>query len=184
MQPLLDLLPIIAFFVAYWMTDFQTAIVVIMIAMALQIVVTWFVTGTISKMLLFSGALVIGLGGISLLLQNELVFKWKPTVLNWVFAVVFIGSQFIGDKTIVQRILEPASKYEIRLSKADWRQLNLMWAVYFLIAGTANIFVAYTFSEAVWVNFKLFGLLGMTVIFILFQTAWLSRRSVQQDDGE
>jgi intracellular septation protein len=177
MQPIIDLLPVIAFFIAYWIADFQTAIVVIMIAMTIQIIATRLITGTVSKMLLFSGALVVGLGGISLLLQNELIFKWKPTVLNWIFAVVFLGSRFIGDKPIVQRVLQSASAEEIRLSSADWQSLNLMWVVFFIIAGAANIFVAYTFSEAIWVNFKLFGLLGMTIIFIVLQAMWLTRRA-------
>lgn len=184
MQAFFDLLPIVAFFIAYWMADFQTAVAVIMVAMTMQIVITRLVTGTVSKTLLFSGALVVGLGGISLLLQNELIFKWKPTVLNWVFSLVFLGSRYIGDKPIAQRILEPASKYEIRLSSADWQQLNLMWIIFFAVAGAANIFVAYTFSEAVWVNFKLFGLFAMTFVFILFQTMWLSRHSMGNDDGD
>jgi intracellular septation protein len=176
MQPLFDFLPILAFFIAYWMTDFQTAIVVIMIAMTIQVIATRLITGTVSKTLLFSGALVVGLGGISLLLQNDLIFKWKPTVLNWIFAVVFLGSRFIGDKTVVQRIMQSTAGAEIQLSQNSWRQLNLMWVVFFALAGTANIFVAYNFSEAVWVNFKLFGLLGITVIFVLFQAVWIHRR--------
>ena len=176
MQPLFDFLPVLAFFIAYWMTDFQTAIVVIMIAMTIQVIATRLITGTVSKTLLFSGALVVGLGGISLLLQNDLIFKWKPTVLNWIFAVVFLGSRFIGDKTIVQRIMQSTASEEITLSQNSWRQLNLMWVVFFALAGAANIFVAYNFSEAVWVNFKLFGLLGITVIFVLFQVIWIHRR--------
>jgi len=183
MQPFLDLLPIVAFFIAYWIADFQTAIVVIMIAMTIQIIATRLITGTVSKMLLFSGGLVVGLGGISLLLQNELIFKWKPTVLNWIFAVVFLGSRYIGDKPIVQRILQSAAAQNIELSSTDWQSLNLMWVVFFMISGAANIFVAYTFSEAVWVNFKLFGLLGMTIVFILLQAVWLTRRS-QAENGD
>jgi intracellular septation protein len=70
------------------------------------------------------------------------------------------------------------------LSSADWQRLNFMWIIYFAFAGTANIFVAYTFSEAVWVNFKLFGLLAMTVVFVVFQTAWLSRHGTETDDGD
>jgi intracellular septation protein len=177
MQPIFDLLPVIAFFIAYWIADFQTAIVVIMIAMTIQIIATRLITGTVSKMLLFSGTLVVGLGGISLLLQNELIFKWKPTVLNWIFALAFLGSRFIGEKPIIRRILESAAAQDIQLSSSDWQRLNLMWVVFFTIAGAANIFVAYTFSEAIWVNFKLFGLLGMTVVFIIFQAVWLARRT-------
>jgi intracellular septation protein len=184
MQAFFDLLPVLAFFIAYWLTDFQTAVAVIMIAMIIQIILTRLITGTVSKTLIFSGGLVVGLGGISLLLQNELIFKWKPTVLNWIFGLVFLGSRYIGEKPAVRRILEPASKYQIRLSSADWQRLNLMWIIYFAFAGTANIFVAYTFSEAVWVNFKLFGLLAMTVVFVVFQTAWLSRHGTETDDGD
>jgi intracellular septation protein len=97
-------------------------------------------------------------------------------VLNWIFSVVFLGSRFIGDKTVVQRIMQSTASEEITLSQNSWRQLNLMWVVFFALAGTANIFVAYNFSEAVWVNFKLFGLLGITVIFVLFQVIWIHRR--------
>jgi intracellular septation protein len=182
MQAFLDFLPVLAFFIAYWLTDFQTAILVIMIAVSIQVVLTKLLTGSVNKMLLASAALVVGLGGISLLLNNDLIFKWKPTVLNWIFATVFLGSQYIGKKTIVQRILQSVAKEEISLTEKDWHKLNRMWAVYFVVAGAANIFVAYTFSESVWVNFKLFGLLGFTFAFLLLQAYWLTRREAFQED--
>lgn len=180
MQALIDLLPVVAFFVAYYLADFQTAIVVIMVVMTVQVIVTRFVTGKVSKMLLASAGLVVGLGGISLLLQNELIFKWKPTVLNWSFALIFLGSQYIGDRPVVQRLLETAAGGQISLSRRRWHQLNAMWVIFFLVCGTANIVVAYSFSEEIWVNFKLFGLLGLTFVFIIIQTAWLNRHSRQE----
>jgi len=183
MQPLIDLLPVIAFFIAYYLTDFQTAIIVIMIAMSLQVIATKLITGSVGKMLLASTGLVVGLGGISLLLQNELIFKWKPTVLNWAFGVAFLASRYVGDKTIVQRMLETAAKDQVSLSPRHWRQLNQMWVVFFLVCGLANIVVAYNFSEEIWVNFKLFGLLGLTFVFIIIQTIWLNRHSGQDDSG-
>jgi len=183
MQPLIDLLPVVAFFIAYYLTDFQTAILVIMIAMTLQVIATRLITGAVGKMLLASTGLVVGLGGISLLLQNELIFKWKPTVLNWAFAIAFIASRYIGDKTIVQRMLEAAARDQIALSPRHWRQLNQMWVAFFLVSGLANILVAYNFSEEIWVNFKLFGLLGLTFVFVIIQTIWLNRHSGQNDPG-
>jgi intracellular septation protein len=177
MQPLIDLLPVIAFFAAYYLTDFETAIAVIMVVMTLQVLVTRLVTGTVSKMLLISAGLVVGLGGISLLLQNDLIFKWKPTVVNWLFAAAFLGSYFIGDKTIVQRMMETSFSSHFDLSAKDWQRLNLMWIVFFVVSGLANIVVAYRFSEEIWVNFKLFGLLGLTLVFIIIQTVWLNRRA-------
>ena len=183
MQPLIDLLPVIAFFVAYYLTDFQTAILVIMIAMTLQVIVTRLITGSVGKMLLASTGLVVGLGGISLLLQNELIFKWKPTVLNWAFGLAFLASRYIGDKTIVQRMLEAAVKDQVSLSPRHWRQLNLMWVMFFVVSGLANILVAYNFSEEIWVNFKLFGLLGLTFVFVIIQTVWLNRHSERNEPG-
>ncbi len=181
MQPLIDLLPVIAFFVAYYLTDFQTAIGVIMVAMTIQVVATRLITGTVSKMLLASAGLVVGLGGVSLLLQNDLIFKWKPTVLNWLLGLVFLGSQFIGEKTIVQRLLEATAGNQISLSADRWRQLNMMWVLFFGLCGLANVVVAYAFTEEIWVNFKLFGLLGLTFIFIIIQTIWLNRHGGQPD---
>jgi intracellular septation protein len=177
MQALIDFLPVVAFVVAYWLTGFQTAVLVIMVAMVLQVAVTWVLTRTVSRMTLFSAALVVGLGGISLLLKNDLVFKWKPTILNWVFALVFLGSQFIGERPVVQRLMQSMTKDEIDLPPRDWRTLNLMWVAFFLASGAANLYVAYNFPEHVWVNFKLFGLLGLTFVFVLLQAAWLSRRT-------
>ncbi len=176
MQALLDFLPVVAFVVAYWLSDFNTAVLVIMMAMVLQVALTWIVRRTVSRMTLASAALVVVLGGISLMLKNDLIFKWKPTILNWAFAAVFLGSQFIGAKPIVQRLLQSMAKEEITLADRDWRTLNAMWVVFFLVSGAANIYVAYNFPESIWVNFKLFGLLGLTVLFVLLQAAWLARR--------
>jgi intracellular septation protein len=177
MQFVVDFLPLLVFATAYWLADMQTAILAIMAAISLQVLVTWIVKRTVSRMLLASAGLVVVLGGISLMLNNDLIFKWKPTVLNWAFAVVFLASRYIGDRPVAQRILESVSKEEFQLSQADWRRLNLMWVAFFVVSGAANILVAYRFPEAVWVNFKLFGLTGMTLAFALLQGLWLSKRT-------
>ena len=184
MQAIVDLLPLLAFglayLVTYLLTDMHTAmrvaIAILMLAMSLQVLITWLVKRTVSRMLLASAALVLVLGGISLQVDNPVFFKWKPTVLNWVFAAVIFGSGYVGDRPIIQRIIESAAADEIRLSQADWRRLNLMWVLFFALLGAANIFVAYRFSEPVWVSFKLFGLTGMMLVFILIQGIWLSKR--------
>jgi intracellular septation protein len=179
MQAVVDFLPLVAFAVAYWLADMKTAILVIMVAISLQVLIVWLVKRTVSRMLLASATLVVVLGGISLLLNNDLIFKWKPTVLNWAFAAVFLGSRYIGDRPIAQRILESVARDEIQLSQADWRRLNLMWVLFFFLSGAANIFVAYRFAEPVWVNFKLFGLTGMTLVFAMLQAWWLGKRAGQ-----
>ncbi|MBM4196537.1 MAG: septation protein IspZ [Gammaproteobacteria bacterium] len=176
MHALIDLLPVAAFVGAYWLWDFRVAVAVIMAAMLLQVAVTWLIKRSVSRMLLVSTALVVVLGGVGLVLDNDFIFKWKPTVLNWAFALVCYGSEFIGGKPVIQRLLESVSTEPIRLSPPDWRTLNRMWAAFFLVSGAANLFVAYSFPESVWVNFKLFGLMGMTLVFVLLQGWWLSRR--------
>jgi intracellular septation protein len=179
MHALVDLLPVVAFVIAYWLSDFHTAVLVIMAAMVLQVAVTWLVTRTVNRITLASTVLVVVLGGVSLLLKNDLIFKWKPTILNWAFAAVFLGSQYVGAKPLVQRFMQSVSKEEIALADRDWRTLNVMWVVFFVVSGAANLYVAYNFPENIWVNFKLFGLLGLTVVFVLAQAAWLSRRDDQ-----
>jgi intracellular septation protein len=91
--------------------------------------------------------------------------------LNWLFALVFLGSQFLGDKTIVERMMGHA----VSAPQLIWRRLNMGWVGFFLGVGIANIYVAYTFSEAIWVDFKLFGLLGLTLVFVLGQALYLAR---------
>ncbi|MCC7330149.1 MAG: septation protein A [Gammaproteobacteria bacterium] len=175
MQALVDLLPVVLFYVAYKFSDFRTAIAVMMVAMTAQVALTWLITRTVHRMTLISAALVVGLGAISLLLHNELVFKWKPTILFWIFAIVFLGSQYLGARPLAQRFMESASQGGISVPARDWRVLNLMWVGFFTVVGALNLWVAYSFPEGVWVNFKLFGLTGLTLVFALAQAFWLSR---------
>jgi intracellular septation protein len=109
---------------------------------------------------------VLVLGGATLMFRNPTFLYWKPTVLNWLIAIVFLGSQWIGDKTIVQRMLGSAAE----LNPQQWIRLNQIWVTFFVI----NLYVAYNFSEAFWVKFKLFGMLGLTLVFVIIQSIWLT----------
>jgi intracellular septation protein len=176
MQALLDFLPVIAFVATYWITgDMSTAIAVIMGAVSLQVLATWILKRKLSRMLMASAALVLVLGGTSLILDDPLFFKWKPTGLYWLFALLFLGSQFIGAQPMVKRMMLSVSEDEFQLTDTVWKQLNLAWVIFFIVAGCANIYVAYNYPEGTWVNFKLFGLFGMTFVFLVLQTLWLSR---------
>jgi len=179
MQALLDFLPVIAFVATYWITgDMSTAIAVIMVAVALQVLATWILKRKLSRILIASAVLVLVLGGISLILDDPLFFKWKPTGLYWLFALLFLGSQFIGAQPMVKRMMLSVAENEFELTDTVWKQLNLAWVIFFIVAGCANIYVAYNYSEATWVNFKLFGLFGMTFVFLVLQTLWLSRHII------
>lgn len=170
MQLFLDYIPIIAFVLAYFYEDIFFATAVLMAVMPVVLLLQWLLTKKVSKIFAASTALVLILGGITLAFRNPTFLYWKPTVLNWLIAVVFLGSQWIGDKTIVERMLGKAAE----LSAEQWIRLNQIWVGFFIFVGGVNLFVAYRFSEAFWVKFKLFGMLGLTLIFVVIQSIWLT----------
>lgn len=184
MQLLVDYLPIVIFFGAYFYAGIYFATGVLMIVMPVFMAIQWFLTRQLNKIYAASTALVLVLGGATLALRNPMFLFWKPTVLNWAIALVFLGSQYIGSKPIVQRMMESAAE----LSAPQWRRLNQIWVAFFIIIGGLNLYVAYSFSEPTWVKFKLFGMLGLTLVFVLVQTAWLAmvmdKSKIADNEGE
>jgi intracellular septation protein len=177
MKLLLDFLPIIIFFVVYKTSgDIILATAVLIPATLLQMLYTWIRTHRIEKMQLVTLVLVILLGGATIIFQDKTFIQWKPTVVNWLFGAVFLGSQFIGKKTVVQRLMDA----NISLPPQAWRNLNIAWVLFFISMGIVNLAVAYTMSEEAWVNFKLFGMLGLTFVFILAQGLYMSKH-IQND---
>jgi intracellular septation protein len=179
MQLLLDFMPVFAFFIAYLLADIYVATAVLIVAVLIQTAVSLIRHRKVSPMLLTSAALVLVFGGITLILHDATFIKWKPTLLNLLLAVAFAASHFMRGPTIVQRMIGEG----LKLAAADWRRLNLMWIGFFLFAGAANLYVAYSFAEATWVKFKVFGLLGLTLMFVLLQGVWLSRRAAADEPG-
>jgi intracellular septation protein len=177
MQFLFDLLPVIAFFVAYKVAGIYVATAVLIVGVLAQTAVSWIRHRKVSGMLLTSAALVVIFGGLTLAIHDATFIKWKPTVVSWLFAAAFLASQFMSGPTIIQRMLGE----NVALEAADWNRLNFMWVLFFVIEGVLNIWVAYRFDEATWVNFKLFGLMGLTLLFALAQGVWIARRSEQAD---
>ncbi len=180
MQLLIDFFPIIAFFAAYKFAGMYVATGTIIAAMGAQIGIQWFRHGTVSKMLLISGALVAVFGSMTLLLRNPIFLQWKPTIVNVLFAAAFLGSRFIGEKTLTERMMGHA----VQLSSGMWHQLNMMWVGNFTILGAANLYVVYNFDEATWVNFKLFGMLGITLAMVLVQALWIAAKTNGQEQHE
>jgi len=187
MQLLLDFLPIVLFFAAYFISgEFYTALIVIMIAAPLALVAQWFMTRTFNKISAVSTLLVVVLGGGAMLLDNKMIFLWKPTVFYWFAALAFLASQYIGEKSLIRRLMESAgdsSESPLQLPEDKWTILNFAWVLFFVVAGALNIYVAYTYPEPTWVKFKLFGLVGITIAFIIAQSIWLARQ-LQEDSAE
>ncbi len=198
----LEFIPVILFFLVYKMPErainfvapflselsvqklqdtkaFVLATTVIIVATLLQIIITWIVTRKIDKMTLVILAIILVLGVPSILLNDPMVFMWKPTVANWLFATAFLLSNYIGQKKpIIQRMLGA----QVALPQSVWRRLNVAWIGFFLLSGSLNLLVAYNFSEATWVDFKLYGILGLTLAFGVLQAFYLAKHVQEPTD--
>jgi intracellular septation protein len=173
MQLIVDFFPIIAFFVAYKLTagNIFVATGVIIVATAIQLIANYVRHKTFNRMHVVSTLLVVVFGGMTLVIKEARFIQWKPTILYWLFAIALFSSQFIGEKPLMQRMMESG----IQTTRDVWIKVNVAWSVFFVLMGGINLFVVYHYDEATWVNFKLFGLLGLTLLFALLQALWLAR---------
>ena len=171
MKLLFDFLPIALFFAAYKLADIYVATGVLIVATLAQVGWLWLRQRRVEKMPLITAGLVLVLGGATLILHDPIFVKWKPTIVNWLFAAAFLGSLLIGQKTLLERMMGE----QLELPPPVWVKLTFAWVLFFCILGLANLYVAFTFDENTWVNFKLFGMLGLTLLFVLAQAAYMSR---------
>ena len=175
MQALVEFAPLVAFFVTYSLRGLYAATAVLMVAMLALLGFDWLRQRRIPPLHAVSAALVLALGGATLLLHNRLFIQWKPTVLFWLVSAAFVASFWIGERTLTQRFLEPALAGRVPVSPQQWRRMNVWSALFYLLLGALNLAVAYGASERAWVYFKLFGLGLLTFGFVLLQVLWLSR---------
>nr|WP_217344433.1 septation protein A [Noviherbaspirillum sp. L7-7A]MBV0878583.1 septation protein A [Noviherbaspirillum sp. L7-7A] len=125
----------------------------------------------VDGMLWVSLAIIVVFGGATIYFHNEAFIKWKPTVLYWVFAVVLVGAQLTMGKNLIRLMM----KAQIDLPDPVWTRLNLAWAGFFAAMGALNLYIAFNFPTSVWVNFKLFGFMGLMIAFVIAQTMFLSK---------
>jgi intracellular septation protein len=194
MKLLFDLFPVALFFIAYqfgeshpqlaisFLNDIGInlgaakpgvflATVIAILATFLQIAWSWLKHRKIDGMLWFSFGLITVFGGATLLLHNENIIKWKPTVLYWLFALALGLGPVLFERNFIRMMMEK----QLSLPDPIWIRLNLGWAAFFTTLGAINLFVAFSFSTDTWVNFKMFGTLGLMLFFILMQGVYLSR---------
>ena len=171
MKFLIDFIPIILFFVAYKYYDIYTATAVAIIASVVQTLWHRFSSGKFENMHLITLAIIVVLGGMTLLLQDERFIKWKPSIVNWAFGAGIIIANLVSKKSAISLLL--GSK--ITLPNNVWKKLDIAWFAFFIFSGLLNLYVAYAFSTDIWVNFKLFGMMGLTFAFIVGQSIYLSK---------
>ena len=179
MQLLFDFLPVIAFFVAYQLThDIFVATTVIIVATVLQVSIHWIRNRRVNPMHVVSAGLVLVFGGLTLAIHNPLFIMWKVTVVNWMFAVAFLASQLqvFGGRPLIQRLMTTVDT-QLNLAPVLWRRLNLAWIGFFVVIGAVNLAVFQNFDEATWVNFKFYGVLGLTFVFVIAQGFWIASRA-------
>jgi intracellular septation protein len=177
MKLLFDFFPIVLFFICYKYFDIYVATAVAMLASLAQVIFHRLKHQCYEKMHLISLVLIMVLGGATLFFHNPWFIKWKPTGIYWLSSIVFFGSAFIGKKTVIQKMMEG----NITLPAKIWGRLNMAWAVFFIIMGGLNLYVAYHYDTNVWVNFKLFGGAGITLLFVFVQAIYLTKHMVEKD---
>jgi intracellular septation protein len=170
MQLFTDFLPIIIFFVVFKIWGVYAATAAAIVISVLQVAYYRYKHGKYEKTQLITLAMIVVLGGATLLLHNELYIKWKVTAVYAIFAIILLATQW-SDKPVMSRLL--GSKIDLPLSV--WKKMNLSWAVFFILLAGLNLYVAYHFSTDFWVNFKLFGVLGLTLVFALAQGVFLAK---------
>jgi intracellular septation protein len=182
MHPALDLLPLAAFLAAYYFADIYVATIALMITMPLVAIWGRLQTGRFSSMHLASTALVVGFGALTLALHDQRFIQWKPTVFFWALAAAFLGSRWIGQRTLTERLMSAAlGDGGVAISAERWRAVNYAWVAFYALMGVANAWFVLRTSEATWVTFKTFGITGLTLVFAVGQGVWLMRGAAQQD---
>jgi intracellular septation protein len=177
MQALLEFAPLAAFLIGYRIAGLYAATAVLMGAMAILLVVDLLRGRRIPPMHALSAVLVFLFGSATLLLHNQRFIQWKPTVFFWLASLAFLGSFWIGKRTLVQRLLSAAlAAQETRVPDAVWKRLNALWVLFYALLGGLNLLVAFHATERTWVNFKVFGLTLATLAFVTSQMVWLTRR--------
>lgn len=171
MKFLFDYFPIIGFFIAYKVWGIYVATLVTIGASFLQLIIYWLRFRQFEKLHVITFIFVFVLGGLTLLFHQPLFIKWKPTIVYWIFALILFGSHRFGSKTLIHRMLHD----KIELPLKAWARINLSWGIFFIFLGCLNLYVVYTYSTNAWVNFKLFGTLGLMLVFIIGQAVYISK---------
>ena len=171
MKFLFDIFPVVLFFIAFKIYDIYVATAVAIAATFVQLGWSWLRHRKVDNVLWVSLVVIVVFGGATLLLQDETFIKWKPTVLYWLFAAALAVAAAAFRKNLIRVMMET----QMTLPEAVWGRLLASWIAFFALMGALNLLVAYSFSTDAWVNFKLFGGIGLMLAFILLQALMVAR---------
>jgi len=177
MKLLFDMFPVILFFIAYKMGDIFLATGVAIAASLAQIVWLKMRRHPVENMQWVSLGIIVVFGGMTLILHDETFIKWKPTVLYALFAAALLVGRYLMGRNLIAAMMGK----QVRLPEPVWDRLNIAWVLFFIVLGVLNLVFAFRFSTDVWVNFKLFGSLGLTVLFVIAQAFYFTRHVLEDE---
>jgi intracellular septation protein len=184
MNMLFEFFPLVLFLGTLLLKDIYAAVVVLMVSMPIGLAIKSVRSGSIDKMYLWSTVFALMFGGLTLYFRNPYFTYWKPTAFYWAVGVAFLLSTWLGEKPLAQRFFGLVEGLSLeKVSPLQWKRLNLIWVLFFAVAGTLNIYVAYNYSENTWATFKVFGLMAFTFVFMLAQTLWIANIIGDEDDA-
>jgi intracellular septation protein len=178
MQLFQDFFPLLVFFAVFRLKDVYWATGALIASLVVLTAVQWVRHRKVSTMALVSLGLAVVFGGATIALQDQRFIQWKPTALYGLFAVVFLASQFWGAQPIVERLLGK----QVRMEAPRWRQLNVVWVLFFVFMAGLNVVVMRSVEFETWVTFKTFGTIGILIAFILAQGVWVSMHGEMIDE--
>ena len=171
MKLLIDFFPIALFFAAFKIWDIYVATGVAIVATIAQIAWLKYSTGKVEPMQWLSLGIIVLFGGATILAQDETFIKWKPTVLYWLMGGTLASGLLFFRKNLLKSLMGA----QLELPDAAWRAMNWSWVTFFAVMGVLNLWVAFNFDTNTWVNFKLFGGLGLMAAFVVAQALYLGR---------
>ncbi|OGT46158.1 MAG: hypothetical protein A3E83_04360 [Gammaproteobacteria bacterium RIFCSPHIGHO2_12_FULL_41_20] len=170
-----DFLPVLLFFLAFKYYGIYTATIVGIVATAVQALASLLFTRKFDRKVWITFMVFVLFGGMTLYFHNPIFVKWKPTIVFWIFGAILLVTQWLGKTPLMQRMLSGAFQEKMTIPTVAWRRLNLAWALFFVLLGVINLLIAYRFDDSVWVNFKLYGITGLLLLFSVFQTIFLMK---------
>ncbi|MGE5242506.1 MAG: septation protein A [Bacteroidota bacterium] len=187
MKFLYDLFPLLLFFAAFKLYDIYVATAVAIVASFVQVGFFWLKHRRFETMHLVTLAVIVVFGGLTLALHNDVFIKWKPTLVYWILAALVLASQWFGRITLIERMMSA----QVALPPPVWKRLNLSWGLFFAALGAANLYVAFYYGldldaetrRNIWVNFKVFGLFGLTLVFAIAQAVFMAKH-IQEKPAE
>lgn len=175
MQLLYEIIPVFLFFIAFKFYDIYVATIVGIVTTLAQVVLTRVVAKKWDKKQLITLGVFLFFGGMTLYFHNPIFVKWKPTIIFWIFSIVILSTHFFTHRPLMQRLMENALQDTACVPLKAWKKINLTWGFFFIILGSINLYVAYHFSNDVWVNFKFYGVTSAFFILSITQAFYLMR---------